>query len=330
MIRIDDDFIKSVIFLCVDEPDKQHQIVRKPKATGFFVRVTLTKSARVDYVVTARHCIDEAKEYGKLYVRLNLNDGTYTELPTNPDDWYCHPSSDVAAILTPRSALPKGINWQDIDQSSVLIESFVGADYTYKGPVPLIGEHEIQPHVGHQIYYIGLFTQHYGQERNLPIVRFGHISRMPSELKMKLPSDIEFTETAYLVELQSWGGSSGSPVFFLYPIMVEGRRQRQLSNGTDISVGVDLLWVTGFMGLISGHYPIRQQAVKTEYSPDIEMDLNTGIAVVTPAEAVRQLLMEKELVEQRKKIFEEHERNQPIPTLDFGQTEFFTQCDPQA
>jgi len=60
-------------------------------------------------VVTARHCIDKAREHGKLYMRLNLINGTYIEIPTNPDDWYCHPSADVAAIFTPISALPKQI-----------------------------------------------------------------------------------------------------------------------------------------------------------------------------------------------------------------------------
>lgn len=310
MEAIPSDYIKTVVFLCVDEPTK-NGTNREPKATGFFVRVPIedTTDYRVDYVVTARHCIDKARQYGKLYVRFNLKNGTYTEIPTNPDDWCCHPSSDVAAILTPISALPKGVGRQDVDQSSILMESFVGADYTYKGQVPLIGQHEIRPDVGHQIYYIGLFTEHHGQERNLPIVRFGHISRMPSKLKMRLADNIEFTGTAYLVELQSWGGSSGSPVFFLHPIMFEAKGQRQLSNDTNIPVGVNLLWATGFMGLINGHYPIRQQAVKTEYSPDIEMDLNTGMAVVTPAEAVTQLLMREDLVEYRKKLSIDRDKN---------------------
>lgn len=76
-------------------------------------------------VVTARHCIDKAREHGKLCMRLNLINGTYIEIPTNPDDWYCHPSADVAAIFTPISALPKGIDRQHVDQSSVLANSSI-------------------------------------------------------------------------------------------------------------------------------------------------------------------------------------------------------------
>ena len=312
MVRIEKDIIKSVVFLCVDELDKHNLTVRKPKATGFFVRVSLPKFA-VDYIVTAKHCVDAARKYGSLYVRFNLKSGTYAEIPTTPDDWHSHPQADVAAILAPVSALPQGINKQDVDQSSLPMNSFVSADYTYEVRDPTIKGMKIRPDVGHQAYYIGLFTaEHHGQQRNLPIARFGHISRMPKEVKMRLPGDIEFTGIAYLIELQSWGGSSGAPAFFLYPVMVS--TPKQLSNGSNVTARVDLKWVTGFMGLINGHYPFRQETVKAEYSPDIAIDLNTGIAVVTPAEAVRQLLMEdEELIEQRNRLQKEFKKN--IPTV---------------
>ena len=57
----------------------------------------------MEYVVTARHNIDEARSQGTLYIRFNLNDRPYIEVPTSPDDWLTHDSADVAAIPSRKS-----------------------------------------------------------------------------------------------------------------------------------------------------------------------------------------------------------------------------------
>lgn len=79
----------------------------------------------------------------------------------------------------------------------------------------------------------------------------------------------------------------------------------ELSDGkqTNIPKDVNLGWVTGFMGLVSGHYDIEQEAKKTgDILGKVQVELNSGIAIVTPAEAVTQLLMREDLVEYRKKL----------------------------
>lgn len=54
-------FMDSTVFLCVDQHDDAGVKHRVPKASGFFVRVPISKSNEpyegIDYVVTARHCI---------------------------------------------------------------------------------------------------------------------------------------------------------------------------------------------------------------------------------------------------------------------------------
>lgn len=299
MIRVPEEHLKSVVFLCVDKENNEGKTIRTPSATGFYVRVPLSKDAWVVYLVTARHCIDEARQYGKLYVRTNLKTGVYEDAETIPESWHAHPSADVSAIPISSIKLPDSVKPQDLDQRSVAIESFVGSrpHYDYEAKISNAETIRIRPDVGHQVFFVGLFTQHYGRERNLPIARFGHISRMPAKVKMKLPGNIDFEGIAYLVECQAWGGNSGAPVFFLYPFLSLDRLK--LPSKVGVVTNAMLLWHCGLLGLVNGHYPVREKAEKTGDISEVEMDLNSGIAIVTPAEAIRQLLMEdEELIEQ--------------------------------
>jgi hypothetical protein len=87
----------------------------------------------------------------------------------------------VAAIPIVRDKLPEDVQPNELDIISLKFGDFVGGAPDYK---MIVTQHEkqleIQPRVGHQVYFLGLFTEHYGQERNLPIARFGNISRMPN------------------------------------------------------------------------------------------------------------------------------------------------------
>lgn len=306
MEAVSEESLRTVVFLCVDEPT-ENGVKRVPKATGLFVRVPIENSPNhsVDYVVTARHCIEEARPFKYLYIRANRKAEKFIEFSTNIDDWYTHDNADVAAIPIIRPALPIGMKPEDLDGASVLVSSFVGGAPTYEVILSKqYGNKKIQPRVGHQVYLLGLFTEHHGEERNLPIARFGHISRMPGWL------DVEINNTnvhmmAYLIEFHSLGGHSGSPVFFLYPMIVEDHRTLQFEDGQmlNIPIATNFVWHTGFMGLVSGHYDIKQEAKKTgDIMGTIHVGLNSGIAFVTPAEAVTQLLMREDLIEHRKKL----------------------------
>jgi hypothetical protein len=69
---------------------------------------------------------------------------------------------------------------------------------------------------GSDVFFTGLFAQFIGQARNYPIARFGKVAMMPAE---KIPwrdtegQPVEMVDL-YLLETQSFGGNSGSPVFF--------------------------------------------------------------------------------------------------------------------
>ncbi len=296
MVDVDDDFFSCVCFLCVDEPDDSGAIRPVPTATGFFVAVPLgsTPPASIDYVVTALHCIEKARAQGKntIYIRFNKRPEGFIEVATSVDDWWTHDTADVAAIR---------LVAKDVDAVSLSVDTFVGPGphYEWEGDILDYGKKVIRFVVGHEIYLTGLFTEHYGKERNLPIARFGHISRMPGTVEIKSVDGGRKQITAYLAEFQSWGGHSGPPVFFWHPMMVQ--TDVTDSGGNTIRTTYDLMHATAFLGLIHGHYDI-QRMQETKDVGELQLKLNSGIAIVTPAEAVRQLLMREDLVKDREEI----------------------------
>ncbi len=310
MVPVPEGFLRTVFFLCVEKEDEDGERRRQPHATGFFVRVPLLgdRQAGADYMVTARHCINEARPYDNVYIRFNKKDGSFIELPTMVDDWTSHDSADVAALLAPRRVLPGGVTPRDLDTASLKLADFVGGgpEYEYVGEPPEVGPVKIQPRVGSEIYLLGLFSEHYGGERNLPVARFGHISRMPNPVQLE-SHGVRFEVVAYLAEFHSWGGHSGSPVFFLHPMMLE---TQVLDEGGRVRrTTLDLAHVTGFLGLLSAHYGIPEKVEATgDMLGSMQVQLNSGIAVITPAHAVGELLMREDLVEQREALAKDVER----------------------
>lgn len=63
---------------------------------------------------------------------------------------------------------------------------------------------------GTEVFFTGLFTNHIGTKRNYPIFRFGHLAVVTEE---RIDWNGQLTEL-YLMESGSYGGNSGSPVFF--------------------------------------------------------------------------------------------------------------------
>lgn len=143
------------------------------------------------------------------------------------------------------------------------------------------------------MFFSGLFQSHFGKERVLPIVRFGHISMMPDEpVQVELGKNYIAEINAYLIEAHSWGGHSGSPVYFLdYPI-------RHVGSITISSSDAELGYL---LGLVSAHFDITKEV---QHRGDIwghsSVDINSGIAVVVPSQNIYELLMREGVVEMRR------------------------------
>jgi hypothetical protein len=308
-VEIEPLFMECVAFLCEERKGK-------PGGTAFFVEVEEHGRAWT-YIVTASHNLDEI--YGQdVFVRVNTHPGKsdegFDDIPTRKSDWIKHDTADVATIISP------------IDRSKFLLQRlpmdlFINRNYRLdtsilvgKGnPVlePVLKEtykEGIPVKVGHDVFSPGLFVQSAGKNRNLPVVRFGNVSRMPHDELIVLETEhSKRSIRAYLAETHSWGGFSGSPMFwhFQYNMAMPISAVR-LGPGWDkpksklliekpippvpTTVMVGVGFIIGLLGLVSGHFDIAKKAKKE----DIETEINAGMAVITPAENIRELLMENE------------------------------------
>ena len=65
--------------------------------------------------------------------------------------------------------------------------------------------------LGEELLVVGLFASHHGRKMNIPIVRSGMIAAMPWEPIWDAKTGQNFE--AFLAEVRSIGGLSGSPVW---------------------------------------------------------------------------------------------------------------------
>jgi len=169
--------------------------------------------------------------------------------------------------------------------------------------------------IGDDVFAIGLFNQRWGHDRNIPIMRTGVIASMPEEPLPLTNDDDEVIgkRNAYLVELRSIGGLSGSPVFVHLDFW-----RHDLNQPPPVFDGeYRLNWHMYMFGVISGHWDLERQDSAQDFvvhaTEDEEIDrLNTGIAIVTPIQEVLDIINGDEVMEYRKLAEREFAlRNQP-------------------
>lgn len=318
-LKIDETQMSSVVFLCVDEQGEDGVVRPVPRATGFFVGVREEGGSGIlPYVVTARHCVEEAGR-DPLYIRVNriATVGGYEDIPTSRADWYTHDEWDVALIpfVAPKEEARR------LRMSMVPLEQFVDADYRFwarrtmfEQTAKNLGGFLID--IGHEVAFLGLFIQHAGRGRNLPIARFGSISRMPFEpITVKRREGQQEQIVGYLAECRSWGGHSGSPVFWSSPDavqVIEVPHPQKPDQLVPVSHQTPLY---ALLGLVSAHYDIGTRAREYE---DIVTDVNAGIAVVTPSVDIYDLLMREDVVKDRERRMEDDKLEIPSATYDLA------------
>jgi len=280
-VLVDNEYRECVCFLCVEEENDSGVKEKQARATGFFVTMPINEKCVAHYLVTARHVIDESRQDGTLYAKINLVSGAvrYAELPQ--DAWTCHPSTDVAAIE---------FKFQDNDRNR-FIAAELFADEMY------LRFTEVDP--GDEVFFIGLFSPYSPDGQAEPIVRFGHIALGLKKIPITPNSQTSPVRVdAYLTETKSWGGESGSPVFHCKwpnsPVVAISRTNPRL------------------IGLLHGHYDIERESS----SGGDRIDLNSGIGIIIPVRAIRETLMDPEFVERREKLRKVIESKIKTPTPD--------------
>lgn len=272
-MQIPDEVRGCVVFVCYKTREGT-----KLAGTAFFVSVPLEKKEyQVIYLITAKHVIEGIRERSidqKVYVRMNLKSEPAKLVETPIENWLFHPQEanvDVAVL-----------NWipsQDIfDYRTIPLEMVATEE--------IIKREEIG--VGDDIFLTGLFANHYGLQRNLPIIRIGNIASMPEEkVHTETLGDID----AYLVEARSIGGLSGSPVF----VFIGNMRK----VGTAIQMGRSgplFYW----LGLMHGHFDLSKLEIDNLIEDSLtNLQINMGIAIVVPVWKVLEVINQEAFVKIR-------------------------------
>jgi hypothetical protein len=262
-MRVPDLIAHNPVFLAVEIDDQPRMA-----GTGFVIGVASERNPEVTYgyLVTARHCVEKARQHGPLGARVNRrrDPGPVTLAPDSwvvggselfgpLEDWTFHddPSNDVAVI-------PFMPSTQENMVVIVQHESCATA---------AVVERE-QIGIGDDLIVVGLFSAHHGRDINRPIVRAGNIAAMPNEPIADPLGGLSYD--AYLVEVRSVGGLSGSPVW----MVINPGRVTPGSSARENRLHFYLL------GLVRGHWT-KESEWLADFADEADT-LNTGIAIVTP------------------------------------------------
>jgi len=251
--------------------------------TAFFVSIKEEESGpNFVYLVTAKHVIEAVEEKGidgKVYVRINQRDKPSMVLAVGLDRWRFHPTLSMGKSEAPYVDVA-ALAWAP----NTGIYDFRSIPTSMAATTGVIDKEGIG--CGDEVFITGLFSQHIGLQRNLPIIRIGNIACMPEEpVRTKEYGPI----AAYLVEARSIGGLSGSPVF----VHLSGVRKGHLSLGKE-----PIYW----LGLMHGHFDLRALEMGDTTVQDnlYNLTINMGIAIVVPVSNVLEVLNQDEFSKMRK------------------------------
>jgi hypothetical protein len=266
---------KSVAFIFA--ANAQGNLLHDPKennpipcGTGFFVAVKndIGQGPYV-YLVTAKHVLKDkhGTDFTRAYLRVNKlhGDAGYISLDLIKGGHrvvfsHSDPSVDIAVV--PMEPL------EVIFDLKVIPEYMLTTKDAFK---------ELNITEGSDIFLIGLYNSCYGEQKDIAIVRFGHVSLCPDDrLGWK-----DYSEQAdqhaqlYLIEMQPYGCNGGSPVFILFGA---GRSRR---GGTILGTPVIKL-----AGIMRGMVNEAESKCGTPQNP---------IAAVTPSYLLDEILFSEEL-----------------------------------
>lgn len=249
--------------------------------TGFFIGARKNPSDSVYYVnlVTAKHVlkpdINKKEFYKTVFVRLNKKVGEpeYLRLDLYPEgknkNVFVHADTSVDIAVIP--ALPDDKIYDFVFMPDDIM--------TTKDDFKTLKITE-----GSNVFFTGMFTPYTGEHKNYPIVRFGKVALITEE---KILWDGIKTDL-YLIESSSYGGNSGSPVFFFLGV------EREPGS---LFIGNPVLKLAGIMkGSFNDVKPIK--VVETRAVP-VSIS-NMGISAVVPAYKLYELLYSEEMKLYRK------------------------------
>ena len=267
--------VKSIVVFVFIE--KEGDLI--PNGTAFFVGVKNPSepTRSVVYLITAKHVLykpDTTEFLDKVFVRINKRKGgsKINPIPIRVEGenktvfFHSDPTVDIVAI----PFLPDQTRFD----FKFLPDEYITTQEDYN---------KLHIREGSDVFFTGLFKPYLGSKKNYPIVRFGRVALVTDE-KIEWQGKLM---SLYLIEAGSYGGNSGSPVFFYL--------------GSDRTPGVLNLGnpVLKLAGVMQGAFQDTQEikVIETKRTP-ISVS-NMGIAAIVPAFKVHELLFSDEIKHQR-------------------------------
>jgi len=255
-----------------------------PYGTGFFVSVPVEKrpDRAAGYFVTAKHVLqDENGNFlQEIVLRLNQRDGnaTYASYQLIPKNIFLHKENEVDLAVISIAPEQTTIDYKFIQHDLIATPEY-------------IQQQKIEE--GDDVFFTGLFTSYLGKKKNYPIIRFGRVALMTDEkIDWKEKDKPAISTELYLVECQSFGGNSGSPIFFnLSPMRKPGVMSL---GGARITLA----------GVIKGSFLSASEIGVVGKTEELYSSENVGISAVTPAYKLKEILFSNDVIERRNKPYE--------------------------
>jgi hypothetical protein len=270
--RIPDQLLHAVVYFYPSLEDAQNG--EAVGGTGFFVDLRSPVSGQAfRYVITNRHVVHG----GGRFLRLNMTAGGTDVLEIPLSSWVDHPDGDDISVAAIQAADPgwmiTALEWSDLAITQPRMD-------------------ELNMGVGDEVFMLGRFISHSGVQQNQPLARFGNIAMMPGD---RVLDGRGLRVEAFLVEMRSLAGFSGSPVFvYIAPGSYRGDAGMMPFYSENI----------GLMGIDTGHKYLTSSVIDETTGEPVDdnwkVQQNTGIAVVAPVWNIREVLDEEELASQRK------------------------------
>ncbi len=298
MPRLTDDVLDCTIYLYETHVNASRGV--ETGGSGFLYEIPFgsEKFGRGHlYAVSNWHVVQKAP-----VIRLNSSQGQKI-IRKKPHEWFRHPDqhTDLAVCL-----LANDLRGED--SSLYTFKSISPGHLATKERIA-----ELNIGIGDDTFLVGRFVNHDGVQRNEPSVRFGSIAQMP---KNKIKTDTGEQE-AFLVEVKSISGFSGSPVFALISEKRSRDYREKIStmrgNPTAMAIVMaqDVTELFIFLGIDCGHLIDSQPVVDANgRKTGGYIHVNTGMAIVIVPWKLTELLENPTLKRQREEA--ERERKKQI------------------
>ncbi len=270
------EILKCVVFLGYHNKVQDRIVTIGTGFIGALERASDPTKGTSVRLITAKHVITQLSAKGAIEVFVRFNDMTASSFwrKTLIEDWDL-PMQENLDVASYSAKLPAGL-----DHLGVSPPVLPAGGSTAPFAAELTDE----------VVIAGLFSPYQNEQRLTPLLRTANIlSLADPNLPVSTPIGLL---TAHLLEMKSVAGLSGAPVFMRAGLS-------HILAGKVASEGPHLY----LLGLLSGHFVEKNIALTGGETDQERIDVNSGVAFVTPAEAVVQHLTDSTSSEGRTKLY---------------------------